>query len=136
MSILLDFSAGIASGGRGNTLSGGQIVDAITSGAPMTTIVNPGAAYVLSYAAAGDNGYRIMPDMACSLTLSDGQKGQIQIMRVLIIQPPDGNCVVTWPSNIIWPDGTPFVDSRSGAVMCAEIMFDGDDRYYGRRIFG
>lgn len=136
MPSLLDFSAVVATGGRGNTLSGGQIVDAITSGAPMTPIINPGAACALSYAAAGDSGYRIMPDMACSLTLSDGQKGQIQVMRLLIIQPPSGNCLITWPSNVIWPDGNPFVDSRSGAVMCVEIMFDGDGRHYGRRIFG
>ncbi|WP_215755043.1 hypothetical protein [Acetobacter sp. P5B1] len=136
MSTLLDFSAGVAVGGRGDTLSGGQMVDAIISGAPMTAIINPGATCSLSYAACGDNGYRIMPDADCTLALSGGQSGQIQIMRILIIQPPSGNCVVTWPTNVIWPNGAPFVDSRAGAVMCAEIMFDGDGRYYGRRIFG
>lgn len=57
-------------------------------------------------------------------------------MRVLIVQPLASNCVVTWPSNVIWAKGAPFVDSRSGSVVCAEIMFDGDARYYGRRIFG
>ncbi|GBQ75305.1 hypothetical protein AA14337_0190 [Acetobacter malorum DSM 14337] len=136
MSTLLDFSAAVATGGRGNTLSGGQIVDVITGGTPLTTIVNPGANCALSYVTCGDNGYRIMPDTDCSLTLTGGQPGQIQIMRILIIQSPAGNSVVTWPSNVIWPDGVPFVDSRSGAVMCAEIMFDGDNHYYGRRIFG
>lgn len=136
MSTLLDFSAAVATGGRGNTLSGGQVVDAITSGAPMTSVGLPGATCALSYAASGDNGYRIMLDTTCSLSLSGGQQGQIQIMRVLIIQPPSGNCLVTWPTNVIWPNGAPFVDSRAGAVMCAEIMFDGDGRYYGRRIFG
>lgn len=136
MSTLLDFSAGVATGARGDTLSGAQLVDVVTSGAPMTTIVSPGDTYTLSYAASGDNGYRIMPDIACSLSLSGGEQGQIQIMRVLLIQPPSGNCVVTWPANVIWPDGAPFVDSRSGSVTCAEIMFDGDSRYYGRRIFG
>lgn len=136
MPTLFDFSAGVATGGCGNTLSGAQLVDAVTSGNPMTTFVSSDSVCNLSYAGLGDNAYRIMPDTACSLTISGGQKGQIQIMRVLIIQPPSGNCVVTWPLNVNWPDGVPFVDSRPSAVMCVEIMFDGDCRYYGRRIFG
>lgn len=136
MSTLLDFSAGVATGGHGNTLSGAQAVDAITGGNPMTTLVSPGATCVLSYAAWGDNAYRIMPDAPCAFSLSGGQKGQVQVMRILIIQPPAGGCPITWPSNVIWPDKVPFVDSRSGALMCAEIMFDGDSRCYGRRIFG
>lgn len=136
MSTLLDFSAGVAVGARTKTLSGGQLVDAAISGTPILIKVNPGATCSLSFAEYGDVGIRILPDQDCVLSLSGGNIAELQIMRVLIQQPYDGNCQVTWPSNVIWPDGAPFVDSRMGAVCCVEIMWDGASLYYGRRIFG
>lgn len=136
MPTLLDFSAGVATGAGGNTLSGGQIVDAVTSGIPMLTKANPGASCDLPFANRGNIGYRILPDQNCALSVSGGNVSELQIMRVLIQQPYGGNCEITWPDNVIWPEGAAFVDSRIGAVCCVEIMWDGASRYYGRLIFG
>lgn len=136
MPTLLDFSAGVATGASGNTFSGGQIVDAVTSGIPMLTKANPGATCGLPFANRGNIGYRILPDQNCILSLSGGNVGELQTMRVLIQQPYNGNCEITWPDNVIWPEGSAFVDSRFGAVCCVEIMWDGASRYYGRRVFG
>ncbi|OAZ73917.1 hypothetical protein BJI49_07590 [Acetobacter pasteurianus] len=136
MTTLLDFSAGVATGAGGNTLSGGQIVDAVTSGTSILTKLNPGASCDLPFAKRGNIGYRILPDQDCALSVSGGNVGELQTMHILIQQPFSGNCEITWPDNVIWPSGAPFVDSRIGAVCCVEIMWDGASRYYGRLIFG
>ncbi|MFT8463119.1 hypothetical protein [Acetobacter persici] len=136
MSTLLDFSAGVAVGGRGDTLSGAQLVDAATSGVPMLPKVSPGPTLPLQFSAYGDIGFRVIPDQTCSLSISGGVAGQIQRMRILIQQPPAGNCDITWPDDVIWPDGAAFVDSRIGSVCCVDIMWDGASRYYGSKVFG
>lgn len=136
MPTLLDFSAGVATGAGGNTFSGGQMVDAVTSGVPMLTAAFPGPTLVLQFPKYGDSAYRVLPDQACTLSLAGGAPRQLQLMRVLIQQPYGGNCEITWPDSMIWPDGAAFVDSRIGSVCCVEIMWDGKSQYYGRRIFG
>ncbi|MBS1016905.1 hypothetical protein [Acetobacter persici] len=136
MSTLLDFSAGVATGAGGNTLSGGQLVDAVTSGVQMLTAAFPGPKLALTFPEYGDGAVRVLPDRSCTLSLSGGAVGQLQLMRVLIQQPYGGNCDITWPDNVTWPDAATFVDSRIGAVCCVEIMWDGKSQYYGRRIFG
>lgn len=136
MSTLLDFSAGVATGAGGNTLSGGQIVDAVTSGTPILTKLNPGASCNLAFASYGNIRYRILPDQDCALSVSGGNVGELQTMRVFTQQPYGGNCEITWPDKVIWPEGAAFVDSRIGAICCVEIMWDGASRYYGRLIFG
>lgn len=136
MPTLLDFSAGVATGAGGNTLSGGQIVDVVTSGTPILTQANPGSACNLVFANHGNIGYRILPDQNCNLSIGGGNVGELQTLRVIIQQPYGGNCEITWTDNVIWESGAPFVDSRIGAVCCVEIMWDGASRYYGRLIFG
>lgn len=136
MLTLLDFSAGAATGVGGITFSGGQIVDAITSGIPILTKANPGTSCSLEFGNCGNIGYRILPNEDCTLSISGGNAGELQIMRVLIQQPYGGDCEIAWPDNVVWPEGTVFVDSRIGAVCCVEIMWDGASRYYGRLIFG
>ena len=136
MVTVLDFSVGVATGAGGNTLSGGQIVDAVTSGTPILTKLNPGASCSLSFANRGNIGYRILPNQNCTLSVIGGNVGELQIMNIIIQQPYNGNCEITWPDNVIWPNGTAFVDSRIGSICCIEIMWDGASRYYGRAIFG
>ncbi|KDE20830.1 hypothetical protein AZ09_05190 [Acetobacter aceti 1023] len=136
MSTLLDFSAGVATGAGGNTLSGGQIVDAVTNGTPMLTKTNPGAACALPFATRGNIGYRVLLNQNCSLSFTGGNRGELQTMRVILQQPQGGNCEIAWPDNVIWADSAPFVDSQNGAVCCVEIMWDGLSRYYGSLIFG
>ncbi|WP_250697765.1 hypothetical protein, partial [Acetobacter pasteurianus] len=107
MTTLLDFSAGVATGAGGNTLSGGQIVDAVTSGTSILTKLNPGASCGLPFAKRGNIGYRILPDQDCALSVSGGNVGELQTMHILIQQPFSGNCEITWPDNVIWPSGAP-----------------------------
>ncbi|ARW10042.1 hypothetical protein [Acetobacter ascendens] len=136
MPTLLDFSAGVATGAGGNTLSGAQVVDAVTSGIPMLTLPNSGSACNLVFATCGHIGYRILPNQNCTLNISGGNTGELQMMHVVIQQPYGGNCEITWSDNVVWPEGGAFVDSRIGAVCRVEIMWDGASRYYGRQIFG
>ncbi|KDE20641.1 hypothetical protein AZ09_04125 [Acetobacter aceti 1023] len=132
----LDFSNWVATGAGGKILSGGQLVDAATSGVPIITKVVPGPTCELKFAERGNIGYRIVPDQYCALSLSGGNLGELQIMRIVIQQPFGGNCEIKWPSNVTWPKGAAFVDSRIGAICCVEIMWDGASRYYGTSIFG
>lgn len=136
MPTLLDFTAGVATGAGGNTLSGGQIVDAVTSGVPMVTKINPDLDVALSFARCGDIGYRLLLSQNCTLSLTGGNLGELQKMHSFMQQPFAGNCEVQWPENVFWADDAPFVDSRIGSVCCCEIIWDGASRYYGRKIFG
>lgn len=136
MSTLLDFSAGVAVGAGGKRLSGAQMVDAVTSGVPILTQASPGPSLSLAFADYGDVAYRILLDQDCQIAISGGNLGELQQMRVLIQQPPNGNCDITWPDNVIWPSGAAFVDSRIGSVCCVEFMWDGASRYYGSKVFG
>ncbi len=136
MPTLLDFTAGVATGAGGNTLSGGQIVDAIMSGTPILAKPTPGAACELMFASRGNIAYRISLSQSCVFSISGGNLGELQTMNVIVEQSYNGNCEIIWPDNIIWKKCAPFVDSRIGAVCCVEIMWDGASRYYGRLIFG
>lgn len=136
MSTLLDFSTGMAKGAGGNTLSGSQIVDSITSGTPILTHLNVGAAFELNFANYGDIGHRLLLNEDCSLSLKGGNTGELQTLYLFIQQPYEGNCEITWPSNIIWAKAPVFVDSRIGSVCCVKIVWDGATTYYGGLIFG
>lgn len=130
-----DFTSGVAQGRTGRNMSGGQMVDACSSGVPISTIVNPGASYTLKFAEWGDIGYRLVPEKNCSLSLSGGNMNELQKITLIIQQPPTGNCEITLPSNINWTN-KPFIDSQIGSVSILEIMFDGGMNYYGRLIYG
>lgn len=133
MTTLLDFSAGIATGGRGDTLSGAQLVDATVSGVPVVTHVSPDATCVLAFAAYGSIAHRVLPMQDISLSLSGGAKGQLQEMTVFIQQPAEGGFRVALPPDVIWSAGAPFIDSRSGAVTFFRLWsLDGGVSVYGR----
>ncbi|KXV68657.1 hypothetical protein AD951_09970 [Acetobacter malorum] len=133
MSTLLDFSAGVAIGARGNVLSGGQIVDAITNGAPVVTHVNPDTSCSLSFAAFGKVAHRLMPEQAIALSLTGGIDGQLQEMLVMVQQTATGNASVTLPESVIWHGQVPFIDTRAGAITFFLLWsLDGGNTVYGR----
>lgn len=136
MTTFLDISTGRAMDALGNTMSGAQLVASVQAGTPATSVPLPGSAYPLIFPKWGDVFYRIMPRENCQLSLSGGAPGKMQKMRVMVQQPPNGGCEITWPENVIWPDGVAFVDSRIGSAVCVEFMFDGSSRYYGVKVFG
>ncbi|WP_249203117.1 hypothetical protein [Gluconobacter kondonii] len=117
-------------------MSGAQVVAAVRAGTSMVAVPLPGSAYSLLFPEWGDIAYRLVLRENCTLSLAGGVAGLMQKMRVLIQQPPSGGWEITWPDNVIWTDGPPFVDSRSGSVLCVEFMFDGSSRYYGVKVFG
>ncbi|MBS1017260.1 hypothetical protein [Acetobacter persici] len=135
MSTFLDITQGVATGRTGKIMSGGQMVDACSSGVPITTIINPGSSYSLRFPNWGDIGYRILPNANFSIELSGGNTGELQKITIIIQQPITGNCEAVWPENIQW-DEKPFVDSRIGYVSIFEIIWDGLGNYYGRMIYG
>lgn len=133
MSTLLDFSAGVATGARGSTLSGGQIVDAVISGVPVETHVNPNAGCVLPFAACGKVAHRLLPAQAIALSLTGGVDGQLQEMLVMVQQTATGNASVTLPAGVIWRGEAPFIDTRAGAVTFFLLWsLDGGNTVFGR----
>lgn len=135
MTTLLDFSAGVATGGRGDTLSGAQLVDATISGTPVVTHVSTAATCVLSFAAYGHITHCILPAQATALSLSGGMAGQLQEITVMIQQSAEGGFLVTLPPGVIWSAGAPFIDSRAGAITFFRLWsLDGGVSVYGRAL--
>lgn len=133
MSTLLDFTAGVAKGAGGNTLSGSQIVDAVTSGTPVVMHVNPDTVLSLSFAKRGNIAHRIIASQNITLAITGGISGQFQEMFVMVQQPANGEGVVTLPSGIIWVGHAPFIDARSGAVTFFRLWtLDGGNTIYGK----
>lgn len=135
MSTFLDFTQGVSTGRTGKIMSGGQMVDAVTCGVPITTLVNPGNTQTLSFPQWGDIAYRILPTGNCSLSIQNGNTGELQKMTIIVQQPYDGNCEITLPDTINWSN-KPFIDSRIGSVSILEIIWDGAQNFYGRLIYG
>lgn len=131
-----DISGAIITDPSGNVMTLRQMAAAIRAGTPVTCIPDPGAECTLQFPSWGDCAYRIVPRQGCQFRIAGGENGQLQKMRVMLIQPPGGNCEMTWPDEMIWPSGSPFVDTRSGSVTCVEIFTDGSGTYYGGLIFG
>lgn len=135
MSTFLDISQGVATGRTGKVMSGGQIVDAVSCGVPITTQIINSPSTTLSFANWGDIGYRLLLNQNTTLSLSGGNKGQLQKMTLIIQQPMNGGCEVILPDNLNFNQPV-FIDSRIGSVSILEILFDGIQNYYGRIIYG
>lgn len=135
MSTILDISQGVAKGRTGKVMSGGQIVDAVSNGTPIITNIVKDSETTLSFANWGDIGYRLLLNQNTTLSLSGGNKGELQKMTLIIQQPMNGGCEVTLPDSIKF-DKPVFIDSRIGSVCILEILFDGSQTYYGRLIYG
>lgn len=120
-----------------------QLRDAVTSGTPVKTILNPGDSCPLAMGGFGHIAYRVLLRTNTAISVSGSAQNQAQTMLVLIQQSPSGGAEVTWPTNIIWIDGNgqvstkaPFVDSQPGALTFVTVMtLDGGKRYYGRAGF-
>lgn len=135
MSTFLDISQGVATGRTGKIMSGGQIVDAVSSGIPIITKIINSSETTLSFANWGDIGYRLLLNQNTTISLSGGNTGELQKMTLVIQQPMDGGCEVTLPDNLNFNQSV-FIDSRIGSVSILEILFDGSQNYYGRIIYG
>ena len=82
MPTLLDFSAGVATGAGGNTLSGGQIVDAVTSGIPMLTKANPGASCDLLWTNTPVYQDKVVDGSVVSSPVLDGEGKQVYMQML------------------------------------------------------
>lgn len=58
----------------------------------------------LDYPHWGDVGYRLLLQKNCELSIGQGQKGQLQYMVIILQQPYEGNCEVTFSNEIYWQD--------------------------------
>lgn len=120
-----------------------QLWDAVTSGTPVKTILNPGDSCPLAMGEFGHIAYRLLLRGNTAISVSGGAQNQAQTMLVMIQQAPSGGAELTWPANLIWIDGNgqvsakaPFVDSQPGALTFVTLMtLDGGKRYYGRAGF-
>ncbi|MGD7069567.1 hypothetical protein [Acetobacter sp. AAB5] len=135
MPTLLDFTAGVATGAGGNTLSGGQIVDAVTSGPPVVVHVNPDTSLALSFSGCGRIAHRVLPVQDTEISIIGGVSGLFQEMLVMVQQSAMGNAVVALPSGIVWQGAAPFIDIRAGAVTFFRLWtLDGGNTIYGKSI--
>lgn len=135
MPTLLDFTAGVAIGAGGNTLSGGQIVDAVSSGPPVVVHVNPDTSLALSFSERGRIAHRVLPVQDTEISIIGGVSGLFQEMLVMVQQSAMGNNMVTLPANIVWQRNPPFIDTRSGAVTFFRFWtLDGGNTIYGKSI--
>jgi len=133
---MIDASGIVVTGASGKRMSLSQVVDVITSGRQIVTKNFFGSSISLNFLEFGDSAFRLLPNEDFSISVSGGVSGQIQIMRLLIQQPYNGNCEITWPNNITWTNSPIFVDTRIGVVSCIDILWDGMSNYYGSMIFG
>ncbi len=131
-----DITQGLATGSLGQSMTGSQMVDRLSSGVSMETRIVDDASIELMFPKTGDIGYRLLVKRDCGLSLKKGRQGQLQRMTLVIQQPYGGNCEVEFATSINWQDGQPFIDTRIGSVIIVEILFDGINTFYGRLIYG
>ncbi|MBI0180221.1 hypothetical protein [Commensalibacter sp. W8163] len=131
-----DMTQGLAKGSLGQEMTGGQIVDRLSAGIPVENRIVNDPAITLMFPKAGEISYRLLFRKACSISLGQGQKGQLQRMTVILQQPCEGDCEVEFDASVRWHGRQPFIDTRAGSVTIVEFMSDGIGNYYGRLIYG
>ena len=127
---------GLAKGSLGQEMTGGQIVDRLSAGILVENRIVNDPAITLLFPKAGEISYRLLLQKSCGISLGQGQKGQLQRMMIILQQPCEGNCEVEFDASVRWQGKQPFIDTRELSVTVVELMYDGNDNYYGRLIYG
>lgn len=124
-------------GNMGQKMEAGQLVDACTSSTPLTTLIVNDAAVSLSFLNFDDGAYRLLfpSNGSCLVSVQGGQSNAMQKLTVFLQQNYEGNCDITFDSQIRWSGKPPFIDSTAGSVTIVEILHDGSGNYYGRVIY-
>lgn len=124
MTTLLDFTAGTATGLGGETLSGQQIVDALTATRATKTIVNPGSNIDLDFEPV-DVAYRVLVSADIVVNIANGQAGHSQNMR-LIFQIPFGKTPkISFGSVVTFPADVDLASYAASGVLCVDVHWDG-----------
>lgn len=132
---MADFSKSNASGSLGATMTGSQIVDALTGGPALITRIVNDATRVLAFGARGDVGYRIIPQQNCALSFTGELPGKIQKIRLIVQQPDGGGVAIAWPDGVQWIGQEVFVDTSVGSVCCVEFTSDTDGIIWGELLY-
>lgn len=103
-------------------------------GVPVKTHLAVSGKYRLQQPIFGDIVYRLLLATDATLIVASGKAAERQSMTLVIQQPLNGGCEVTWPSGVKWQEGhAPFVDSRPAAITVATFTrIDDTDLLFGR----
>lgn len=89
---------------------------------------NSGATDTIDWSAGNKQKSTLTDD--CTFTFSPEPSGPCSLV-LRLVQDATGGRTVTWPGDVIWPDGAPTLSTAANAVDVISFYYDGADFYGG-----